>query len=798
MRKILVVGGTGTMGTELVDLLAEDRETEVHVVSRSRSVSGTGVSYHKGDAMDANFMSTVLSVHYDAIVDFMVYSPDRFKILLPPLLAATEQYVSLSSSAVIANSKNPLDENSPRFLDIVPPSEVTGAYHFKKAQTEDILKAASSRNWTIVRPHVTFGKLRIPLCTYEMDIWLYRAVHGLPIAIPKDILSRLTTLTYCRETAWQIKQLIGNRKALGEIFQVGSDVVHTWGSVLDTCMSVLKEKGFTMKTVLVDSTAIMRRIPYMESNFKCNRYFDHSFSFKKLRSVIGPSEPDFGSLRENISKCLDVSIPIYKDMKLGMDKSWLYASHDKIIGCWTPLSCFSKRGAVYYMLLRLGLPISVAKLPFLLSRKSKAVLRRMFRIGGIWTRLSNLWENIRFAKRVFACKRRYAKVVRRIRRKPADEKIRVLFIVNEIAKFKCGKLFEEMRDSGIFDPIIALSAWNQQSFLTDDQLEEEFEQAERFFNKLGYNHVRTVRTHPRICSDLSEFKPDVVFYSEPWAPCGRQDSESVSRFALTCFVPYYVPNYGDFFVESQQPVHKFLFRYFTLPFWAGYFRRKSRWWDHSSKFVPAGHPALDFFAQKRDRKPEKNYIVFAPHHSIKHPKVSMPWFLSTFDWTGRPILEYAKRHPEQNWVFKPHPVLRKTIVDSETMTQEEADAYYAEWERIGIACYDSDYQDLFLESRAIITDSGSFLTEAGATGRPVIRLISPNNTLTPLPPSKKVYDTYYEVRTLPEMYELFKTVLEDGEDPKRNERLAAVEESGIAKMEASKNIMDHLRNLLGR
>ena len=48
------------------------------------------------------------------------------------------------------------------------------------------------------------------------------------------------------------------------------------------------------------------------------------------------------------------------------------------------------------------------------------------------------------------------------------------------------------------------------------------------------------------------------------------------------------------------------------------------------------------------------------------------------------------------------------------------------------------------------------------------------------------------------MYELFKTVLEDGEDPKRNERLAAVEESGIAKMEASKNIMDHLRNLLGR
>jgi hypothetical protein len=132
------------------------------------------------------------------------------------------------------------------------------------------------------------------------------------------------------------------------------------------------------------------------------------------------------------------------------------------------------------------------------------------------------------------------------------------------------------------------------------------------------------------------------------------------------------------------------------------------------------------------------------------------------------------------------------------MTQTEVDAYYAEWERIGIVCYDSNYQDLFLESLAIITDSGSFLTEAGATGRPVIRLISPNNDLTPLPPSKKVYDTYYEVRTLPEMYATFKTVLENGEDPKKDERLAAVEASGIARMEASKNIIDHLRKIVGR
>ena len=786
------------MGSQLVDLLLQADGNVVHIVSRHRTTPGKNTVYHRGNAFDQEFMRGVLATHFDAIVDFMVYSPETFQGILPMLLKATDQYVSLSSSAVIANSPNPLDENSPRFLDVVPHDEITSEYHFTKAKTEDILKASPMRNWTIVRPHVTFGDKRIPLCTYEIDLWLYRAIRGLKIAIPEDILENLTTLTYGRETAWQISQLIGKERALGEIFQVGSSEVYTWGDIVEECKTILEEKGFSFRSILVDSKRMIKYIPYMASNFKCNRYFDHSFSLAKLHSVIGESSPGFGTLHANLSRCIDAAIPIYKTMRITESKALLYAGHDKVLKCWTPLSCFTVWGAYSYLILRIGLPIRVAFLPSRILSKAKTVIKSVLKRCDVWKSLTRFRVNLRHAWRILNCKRRYARALRRIQLKSADEKIRVLFIVCEIAKFKCQKLVEEMEKSGIFEPYIALSAWNEQALLSDNQLEGDFKKAEALFKNLGDRCVRTVTTNPRICSDLSEFRPDIVFYSEPWAPCGRQDSESVSRFALTCFVPYYVPNYGDFVVESQQPLHKFLYRYFTLPFWARYFKRKSRWWDHASEFIPSGHPALDFFSRQKDRVPKKNYVVFAPHHSIPHPKSTMPWFLSTFDWTGRPILEYAKKHPEQHWVFKPHPVLRKEVVTAGMMTKEEVDAYYAEWEKVGTVCYDSDYQELFLESRVIITDSGSFMTEAGATGRPVVRLISPANKLTPLPPSKKIYDTYYEVRTLDDMYRIFKTVIEDGLDPKREERHKAIVASGIWNTDASKYIVEYLRKLLKR
>ena len=162
------------------------------------------------------------------------------------------------------------------------------------------------------------------------------------------------------------------------------------------------------------------------------------------------------------------------------------------------------------------------------------------------------------------------------------------------------------------------------------------------------------------------------------------------------------------------------------------------------------------------------------------------------------MLEYAEAHPEVKWVFKPHPVLKRKLRESGFMTEEEMSAYYQRWAKIAIVNTDSDYQELFLESRALITDCGSFLPEYGSTLRPVIRLISSKDKNVPPKSAKRIYDAYYNVHNLEELYAMLKLVVEDGRDPNRDIRIDAVHQAKLADEDASKNIVGYLLNVFGR
>ena len=359
-------------------------------------------------------------------------------------------------------------------------------------------------------------------------------------------------------------------------------------------------------------------------------------------------------------------------------------------------------------------------------------------------------SKVRLARRVWRVKRNYARVLKRIRAKPKDEKIRVLFLVGEPAKWKCQKLYEAMRDSGVFEPIVGLSAWNMQTeaICPDDKLDAFHRDADHFFDRLGDTHVRTYSLHPRKNIDLSSFSPDLVFYSEPWSPIRSQASESVSRFALTFFIPYFTPSHGDVKWEARHELHRFLYAYIVLnEQWAKIFRSGTRPWNYAARFVGLGHPSLDFFPTPGlDRG---SGVIYAPHYSFPatnpHTHYGYIYPFSTFDWNGEAILSYAQSHPDFGWIFKPHPVLRRYLVESGLWTKEKTDAYYAAWERLGRVCYDGDYQNLFLESRALVTDCCSFLTEYGATGKPIIHLLREDTGVVPLPPSKAVFDAFYQV-----------------------------------------------------
>lgn len=439
------------------------------------------------------------------------------------------------------------------------------------------------------------------------------------------------------------------------------------------------------------------------------------------------------------------------------------------------------------------------------KNRIKVILARI----GLLTPLHRIWAFSRrtidgnlVVWRAWRCRRNYTIALKRIRNKPKGEKIRVLFLVGEPAKWKCQKLYEAMRDSGEFEPLIGLTAWNAQGkqFCSDDMLDSFHKKAEVFFNDLGDQCVRTYGLYPREYLELSIFSPDIVFYSEPWCPSRRQSSEIVSKFALTFFIPYFVPSHGSVAHEAQHELHRFLFEYICLnDEWARIYQTAWRKWNSSVSFVGLGHPALDFYLASKESEINKNApIVYAPHYSFPHPGNQYAWAFSTFDWSGKAILAYAMEHRDMGWVFKPHPLLRVFLEKTGVMAKEEIDAYWNAWAAIGIVCESGDYQRLFLNSRAMVTDSCSFLVEYGATGRPLIHLVRKDNGVVPLPPSKALFDSLYKVENLEQLFNTFECVLEKGLDAKRDERLKAVCAARISGCDASKAIVEHLKGLAGR
>ena len=111
--EILILGGTGVIGKEVVNILKVKGFNKITVTSRDRSGVFENIKYVKGDAQDLVFLKSILTINkWAAIVDFMSYTTISFSKRAKQLLEATDQYIFISSSRGYADSKVPLTENS--------------------------------------------------------------------------------------------------------------------------------------------------------------------------------------------------------------------------------------------------------------------------------------------------------------------------------------------------------------------------------------------------------------------------------------------------------------------------------------------------------------------------------------------------------------------------------------------------------------------------------------------------------------------------------------------------------------
>lgn len=255
---------------------------DVFVTSRRPHANRPGITYLCGDGRDVSFVRDVIEkTHPDAIVDFMLYGTNEFAARQDLLLAKTGQYVFLSSYRVYAES-DVLTEGSPRLLDVSKDGEFlkTDSYALCKARCEDLLRKGIYRNWTIVRPSITYSRGRCQFGCLEASTVCYRALNGLPVVIPDEMLDKRTTMTWAGDVAKMLTRLLFNSAAQGEDFNVVTSESRTWQDVSD-----IYGKCLGMKRTSVSIPAYERLTNRYQLVY--DRMFDRAMDNRKVLQATG-------------------------------------------------------------------------------------------------------------------------------------------------------------------------------------------------------------------------------------------------------------------------------------------------------------------------------------------------------------------------------------------------------------------------------------------------------------------------------------------------------------------------------
>lgn len=360
------------------------------------------------------------------------------------------------------------------------------------------------------------------------------------------------------------------------------------------------------------------------------------------------------------------------------------------------------------------------------------------------------------------------------------EKIKVVFYIYDETKWKCQSLYDYFNKDARFTPQILVSktAASNPDNPSYQDANNVIQVYEYFKNKgLNVEYAYDIKNEKFI--PFENFSPDIIFYQHPWYVERTQGPVVCSKFALTCYIPYYF-SIEPISIDCSLRFHKYIESYYVLD---EYTKKRYEEIAGLKNLKITGNPYLDYFTENKEETISE-CIIYAPHWTFSGKGVA----LGTFEWSGMFMLEYAKNHPEIKWIFKPHPLLFKALIDNKFMTKKEAENYYNEWDKIGVKYESGDYLGLFEKSKMMVTDCSSFLGEYFVTEKPLIHLMSEspqfNNSENP------ILKTFYRAYNLDELKSLLKILPQN--DSKKELRTETFAKSGLKNNNASKNILEDI------
>jgi nucleoside-diphosphate-sugar epimerase len=282
--KVLFIGGSGIISSAC-SKLAVERGVDLYVLNRGSTALRPlpdGVTVLRGDIRDPASAREALAGHtFDAVVDWVAYTPDHVHTDIELFRGRTGQYVFISSASAY--------QTPPARLPVVESSPLRNPfwqYSRDKIACEDLLvKVYREKGFpaTIVRPSHTYDRTLVPFD----GGWtaLGRMRQGKEIVVHGDGTS-LWTLTHHEDFAKAFVPLLGHPRAVGDVFQITGDDVLTWNQIAEHLAAAL---GVTAKIVHVPSDAIAAADPEWGAGLLGDKAHSMVFDNSKVRALV----PDY-------------------------------------------------------------------------------------------------------------------------------------------------------------------------------------------------------------------------------------------------------------------------------------------------------------------------------------------------------------------------------------------------------------------------------------------------------------------------------------------------------------------------
>ncbi|WP_350001103.1 SDR family oxidoreductase [Pseudarthrobacter sp. WHRI 8279] len=227
-RNILFIGGTGVISTAAAER-AVALGHRLTILNRGRSTRPVpdGAEILTADVRDASAVRAVLAGReFDAVADFITFTPDQAKASLDLFAGRTGQYVFISSASAYQKppTRLPIRESTPL-------KNPFWQYSRDKISCEELFYQAYREQdfpLTVVRPSHTYDRTKIAMVGGWTDI--HRMRTGLPVMVHGDGTS-LWTLTHSQDFAKAFVGLLGRPQAVGESFTITSDEYLPWNQI---------------------------------------------------------------------------------------------------------------------------------------------------------------------------------------------------------------------------------------------------------------------------------------------------------------------------------------------------------------------------------------------------------------------------------------------------------------------------------------------------------------------------------------------------------------------------------------